>query len=93
MARDIFSKPLPKQFLIKNARLIDILQKSDEITDILITEGKIEKIGKLNISGVESINLTGKIVTHGFMDMHVHLREPGREDKETVWWCAGSWTD
>ena len=85
MARDIFAKSLPKQLLLKNSRLIDILQKRDEIADILITDGRIEKIGKLTVSGAETIDLTGKIVTHGFMDMHVHVREPGREDKETVW--------
>jgi dihydroorotase len=85
MAREIFSKELSKQLLLKNARLIDVVNRRDEVTDILITDGKIEKIGKQNIAGVETIDMNGRIVTHGLMDMHVHLREPGREDKETVW--------
>ncbi|MBL7961216.1 dihydroorotase [bacterium] len=85
MAREISAKPLPRQLLLKNARLIDVLNRRDEVTDILIKNGKIEKIGKITQSGADTIDLSGKIVTHGFIDMHVHLREPGREDKETVW--------
>ncbi|KAB2879187.1 dihydroorotase [bacterium] len=85
MAREVSAKPLPQQLLLKNVRLIDVLNRRDEVTDILIKNGKIEKIGKISQSGADTIDLSGKIVTHGFIDMHVHLREPGREDKETVW--------
>ncbi len=85
MAREVFAKNLPKQWVLKNGRLVDLLNRRDEITDLLITDGKIEKIGKINLPGVETADASGKIITHGFIDMHVHLREPGREDKETVW--------
>ena len=85
MAREIFSKPLAAQVLLKNARVIDVVNRRDEVTDILIKQGTIDTIGKINLGGIETIDLSGKIVTHGFIDMHVHLREPGREDKETVW--------
>lgn len=85
MAREIYAKPLPPLLLLKNARLVDVLNHRDEVTDILIIQGKIGKIGKHSPEGAETIDLSGRIVTHGFIDMHVHLREPGREDKETVW--------
>lgn len=60
--------------------------KEDEI-DILIENGLIIELGKLNeaeLSEFRKFELSGKLVTPGFFDMHVHLREPGREDKETV---------
>lgn len=60
--------------------------KEDKV-DLLINDGVIAEIGKLNekdLGEVKSFDLNGKIVVPGFYDMHVHLREPGREDKETV---------
>jgi dihydroorotase len=60
--------------------------KEEEI-DILIENGVIADIGRLNESELgefRKFELSGKVVTPGFFDMHVHLREPGREDKETV---------
>jgi dihydroorotase len=60
--------------------------KEDNI-DILIEKGVIIEIGKLNekdFGEVKKFDLAGKLVVPGFFDMHVHLREPGREDKETV---------
>lgn len=73
------------RYLIKNGRMIDPANKIDENLDIVISDGKIEKIGKhLNEKCDKVIDATGKIVAPGFVDMHTHLREPGREDKETV---------
>lgn len=60
--------------------------KEDNI-DILIENGLITEIGKLNEKDFEEVkkfDLAGKLVVPGLFDMHVHLREPGREDKETV---------
>jgi len=60
--------------------------KEDNI-DILIEKGVIIEIGKLNekdFGEVKKFDLAGKLVVPGLFDMHVHLREPGREDKETV---------
>jgi dihydroorotase len=60
--------------------------KEDNI-DILIENGVITEIGKLNekdFGEIKKFDLEGKLVVPGFFDMHVHLREPGREDKETV---------
>jgi len=75
--------------LIRNGRLIDPAHRRDEITDVLIENGKISRIGKtLKSDGPKSetqiIDGTDKWVLPGFVDIHVHLREPGFEYKETI---------
>lgn len=72
--------------LLKAGRLIDPVSGKDETVDVHIIEGRIEKLGQ-NIqpdSDTTVMNLKGKIVAPGFFDMHVHLREPGFEHKETI---------
>ena len=55
------------------------------IYDILLEKGKIGKIARnISIASTKTIDAKGKIVMPGLIDMHVHLREPGREDKETI---------
>lgn len=72
-------------YLLRNGRLIDPLTRRDEETDIHIADGRIERIAKgLTLPYAQIIELKGKIVAPGFIDMHVHLREPGFEYKETV---------
>ncbi|MFA5092396.1 MAG: dihydroorotase [Candidatus Omnitrophota bacterium] len=71
--------------LIKGGRVIDPANKIDAVLDILIEGNKISKVAKNIISSDATvINAENKIVAPGIVDMHVHLREPGREDKETV---------
>ncbi len=72
--------------LLKNGRLIDPVSGRDETVDIHIVNGRIDKLGhNITASGsTQSIDLKGKIVAPGFFDMHVHLREPGFEHKETI---------
>jgi dihydroorotase len=75
--------------LIRNGRLIDPAHHRDETTDVLIENGKIARIGKsLKSDGPKSetqtIDGTDKWVVPGFVDIHVHLREPGFEYKETI---------
>jgi len=71
--------------LVKAGRLVDPAANIDGESDILINNGKIEAVGKnLTAAAAEVINAQGKLVLPGLVDMHVHLREPGREDKETV---------
>ena len=73
------------RLLIKNGRVVDPANNLDEICDILIENSKISKVAKnIKIDADNTIDATGKIVIPGLVDMHVHLREPGREDKETV---------
>ena len=72
--------------LIKGARLIDPANGIDALNDILIKGEKISKVGPdiVPAEGVDVIDCKGKIVCPGLIDMHTHLREPGREDKETI---------
>lgn len=71
--------------LIKGGRVVDPANGTDEILDVLIQKGHIAQVGKnLEGSGVRTIDASGKVVAPGLIDVHVHLREPGREDKETI---------
>jgi len=73
------------RLLIKNGRVVDPASKTDKILDILIEKGKIVEIKtKINVKGPKVIDASGLVVAPGFIDMHVHLREPGQEDKETI---------
>ena len=78
-------KALPKIFLIKNGDIIDPIKGERFIGSILINSGRIKKVGKrISAKGATVYDAGGKVVTHGFCDIHVHFREPGREDKETL---------
>lgn len=74
--------------IIKNGRVIDPSQGIDKITDIYIEKGKIAKISKnLKIASgkkIKTIDARNMIVSPGLVDIHVHLREPGYEYKETI---------
>ena len=72
--------------LLKNLRPVSKTHKGDETIDIRITDGIIKEIGTdlTAESGEESKDFKGAYVSPGWMDMHVHLREPGFEHKETV---------
>jgi dihydroorotase len=74
-----------RKLFIRNGRVIDPASGLDAIRDVLIEEGRIAAIGeKLQVSGAERFDATGLIVAPGFIDMHVHLREPGFEYAETI---------
>lgn len=71
--------------LIKGGRLIDPKKKLDDKLDILIKEKTIVKIGKgIREKDAQVIDAKGCIVSPGFIDLHCHLRDPGRPDKETI---------
>jgi dihydroorotase len=72
--------------LIKNGRVIDPAQGIDEVMDVACAKGKIEKVAKgIKPQGKPHIiDASDKIVCPGFIDSHCHLREPGREDEETI---------
>jgi dihydroorotase len=72
--------------LIKGGRVLDPANGVDAIEDLLIQDGKIARLGKglQAPDGTPTIDAAGKVVCPGFIDIHVHLREPGYEYKETI---------
>ncbi len=71
--------------LIKGGRLIDPSEDIDQVSDVLITDGVIAGAGpRVSADGAEVVDARGLVVCPGLIDMHVHLREPGREDEETI---------
>ena len=71
--------------VIKNGRVIDPASQTDRTSDVLIVDGKIAAVGpNLSAPGAEVFDASGLVVAPGFIDMHVHLREPGFEHAETI---------
>lgn len=71
--------------LITNGRVVDPSQGIDEKLDVLIEDGKIKKLAAKIANGRNQVfDAEGKLVVPGLIDMHVHLREPGMEEEETI---------
>jgi len=82
---------MAEQLLIENGRVVDPANSIDKKCDLLIVDGKIAEVGgKIQSSKLETqnqltvIDATGKLVTPGLIDIHVHFREPGDEEEETI---------
>lgn len=76
---------LSLRLLIQGGRVIDPVSGLDQVADILIEGGRISQLGpQLDCPDAQVISASGLVVTPGLVDMHVHLREPGFEEKETV---------
>jgi dihydroorotase len=75
-----------RPILIRGGRVIDPSRGTDGIADVYLEEGKVTSVGRgMGMpDDALTIDAQGKIVTPGFIDLHVHLREPGQEDLETV---------
>ena len=77
--------PETESLLIKNGRVVDPASGIDEILDVLITNGKIDTVkAGIESSAATELDVSGKIVAPGFIDIHIHLREPGQEHKEDI---------
>ena len=72
------------KLLIINGRIIDPSQNMDRVTNLLAVDGRIAAYDVGPDAAAESIDATGRIVAPGLIDIHVHLREPGFEDAETI---------
>ena len=71
--------------LLANGSIIDLVTGQTRKADVLIRDGRISRIGEgLDEKGVQVLDCTDRLISPGWMDMHVHLREPGFEYKETV---------
>jgi dihydroorotase len=78
-------KRLGKNLVLKNGTIIDPHHKKTIHGDVWIKDGTIAGIGGFKApKSSETVDCSGKVITHGFCDLHVHFREPGREDKETL---------
>ena len=81
-----YENPIPR-LLITNGRVIDPVNHIDEVMTVACADGVIVSVGKTAPEGfapTEILDVKGQWVVPGLADMHVHLREPGREDKETI---------
>lgn len=74
------------KLLLKGGRVVDPANGRDGGLDVLIEDGRITRVGRdLPVDGAEVVSLPrGAIVAPGLIDVHVHLREPGQEHKETI---------
>ena len=75
-----------RPLLLKGGRVIDPSQGFDQVADVLIQDGTIAAVGTGlgTPDGAEVRDVRGKVVAPGLVDLHVHLREPGNEDVETI---------
>ena len=71
--------------LIQNGHVVDPLTKRDEVCDVLVADGKIRKVGvSLQDEADRILDASGCYVMPGFIDLHVHFRDPGLTYKETL---------
>ncbi len=82
----LVGRDAPKDDLvIRGARVIDPVERIDETIDVRIDEGEISEIGsRLDANGHRVIEAEGLVLAPAFVDPHVHLRTPGREDEEDL---------
>ena len=78
-------KKLPKKLILRHVEILDPLKENTFKGNVFLVNGKIAGVGKFDHpSDAKSIDCEGLTLTHGFCDLHVHFREPGGEDKETL---------
>lgn len=72
--------------LIRNGRVVDPANALDRVADVLIERGVVSRVGPALMApaDIPTVDAGGRVVAPGFIDIHVHLREPGHEYKETV---------
>jgi dihydroorotase len=82
-----YDKSKPTSLLIKGGHLIDPVNKIDALMDVLLRDGQVAEIAppnKIRGGADEKFDARGLVVAPGFIDLHVHLREPGQTYKETI---------
>ncbi|MGZ4115372.1 MAG: amidohydrolase family protein, partial [Actinomycetota bacterium] len=77
---------MPERILITGARVVDPVSGTDGVANVAIADGRISAVGDDASAGAGATVLDGDglVLAPGLVDLHAHLREPGREDKETV---------
>ena len=79
-----YDDSMDSELLIKNGRVIDPANGVDKKCDVLIVDEKIAAVGKVEKPAQTVIDAEGKLVVPGLIDIHVHFREPGDEEEETI---------
>jgi dihydroorotase len=74
----------PRPVLLEGGRVIDPSQSLDRITNVRLEDGRVAAFDAIATGDEDVLDCSGKIVSPGLIDMHVHLREPGREEDETI---------
>jgi dihydroorotase len=72
------------RMILRGARLVDPATGHDGTADVLIEDETVEEVGKVTAQGAQIIDCDGLVLAPGLVDIHAHLREPGREDTETI---------
>jgi len=75
---------MDSELLIKNGRVIDPANGIDKKCDVLVVDGNIAEVGRIEKTAQKIIDASGKLVVPGLIDIHVHFREPGDEEEETI---------
>jgi len=75
---------MSSELLIKNGRVLDPANGIDKKCDVLIVDGRISQVGRVNKAAKKVIDAAGRLVVPGLIDIHVHFREPGDEEEETI---------
>lgn len=78
----------PRPILLEGGRVIDPSQSLDRITNVRLEDGRVAALDAIATGDEDVLDCSGKIVSPGLIDMHVHLREPGREEDETILTCV-----
>ena len=77
---------MSERVLLRGGRVVDPSQGLDRPLDVLLTEGRVARVGEglTAPEGALVVDCAGRVVAPGLIDVHVHLREPGEEHKETI---------
>jgi dihydroorotase len=73
-----------RTLILRGGRVIDPANDIDRVTDVVVRDGRVVRVGDGGGEDAETLDVSGLVVTPGFVDIHTHLREPGQEHKETV---------
>ena len=85
MSSSLITEKVDK-ILFTNGEIVDPVKLTREKGSVLVEDGKLTAAGNIDPGSFDgkTVDISGKIICPGLIDMHVHLREPGREDEETV---------
>ena len=79
------TKNTKQSILLESGTIYDPYNNKKQTDSVLIENGVVKKVGKIKPSSkMKRVDCKGKIISPGFIDIHAHFREPGREDQETL---------